>query len=65
MKNGQVHRFRNRVACYVGGDTAYLTPHEAYALADALLKVGLSCESEEFIKSVCGTFTFTIAGKDE
>lgn len=64
MKTGQVHRYGERIACFVGGETAYLTATEARALADALLKVADSCEREKFSKSTIGTFQFTITGKD-
>lgn len=62
MATGQVHRFRESVAAYVGkGQTVYMTPDEAETFAAALLKVAKSCREEGFAKSTAGThhLTFT------
>jgi hypothetical protein len=45
----QVHRFRDRVAVYVGGgNTVYLNPQAARKLAWALSMAAQSCERERF-----------------
>lgn len=62
----QVHRFRDRVAAYLGnGETVYMTPKEARQLARALNRVAKSCETESFGESTCGTIHITINNKEE
>lgn len=52
----QVHRFREKVAVYVGGgETAYLSAKNARKLARALNAAARSCERETFVDSTCGT----------
>lgn len=49
---GQVHRFRDCVAAYVGnGETVYMTAKEARAFARALNRAARSVEREPFGKS--------------
>lgn len=56
MAIAQVHRFRDRVAAYLGaGPTTYLTAKEARAFARALYRAARSCERESFVDSTCGT----------
>jgi hypothetical protein len=48
----QVHRFRDKVAVYVGGgQTVYFTPKEARKLARAINAAARSCERESFADS--------------
>jgi hypothetical protein len=52
----QVHRFRDKVAVYVGGgETVYLKPANARKLARALNAAARSCDKESFVDSTCGT----------
>lgn len=47
----QVHRFRDEVAlavCNVGGETVYLAPADALAIAKAMRAAALSCKREAF-----------------
>lgn len=53
-----VHRFRDYVAVHVGtGETVYLEPKQAKALARALNKVARDCENEAFSDSTVGTIS--------
>lgn len=62
--NAQVHRFRDHVAVYVGtGETVYLDPKQAKALARALNKAAHSCENEDFAQATCGTHSFEFGSK--
>ena len=57
----QVHRFRDTVAGYLGtGETIYLTPKEARALAKALNACARSIEKESFVNSTFKTFKLQI-----
>lgn len=57
MNAGQVHRFRDSVAAYVGnGETVYMTAKEARAFARALVRAARSVESVPFAQS-SGTTT--------
>jgi hypothetical protein len=48
----QVHRFRDKVAVYVGGgETVYLSPKNARKLARALNAAARSCDREPFAQS--------------
>jgi len=48
----QVHRFRDKVAVYVGGgETVYLNPKNARKLARALNAAARSCDRESFADS--------------
>lgn len=52
MNSGQVHRFRDAVAAYLGaGETVYMSPAEARALARALNRAARSIQSEPFARS--------------
>lgn len=52
----QVHRFRDKVAVYVGkGETVYLSPKNARKLARALNVAARSVDRESFAESTCGT----------
>ena len=52
----QVHRFRDKVAVYVGsGKTVYLSPGNARKLARALNAAARSCDKGPFVDSTCGT----------
>lgn len=52
MKRGQVHRFRDSVAAFIGeGETVYMTPDEARAMANALSRAARSVEQERFTDS--------------
>lgn len=63
--HAQVHRFRDYVAVYLGtGETVYLEPKQAHALAKALNKAAKSCETESFSDSTCGTAEFTFNPKE-
>lgn len=56
---GQVHRFGDYVAVYIGtGETVYLDPKQARAVARALTKAARSCDLEDFASSTCGTVIF-------
>ena len=47
-----VHRFRDNAAVHVGtGETAYLTPKQARALARALYKVARDIDNRAFTES--------------
>ena len=66
MVYAQVHRFRDKVAAYLGGgETVYMTPKEARQLARALNKAAKSCETESFVDSTCGTFGMQFTGERE
>lgn len=61
---GQVHRFRDYVAVYIGtGETVYLEPKQARALAKAINKAARSCDNESFSESTCGTTEFDFSPK--
>jgi hypothetical protein len=65
MAIAQVHRFRDRVAVYIGtGPTQYLTPKEARAIAKGLNKAARSCDAEPFAQSTCGTVTVPLTLKE-
>lgn len=52
------HRFRDEVAiavCNVGGETVYLSPADALAIAKHIRKAALSCKAEPFTASNVGT----------
>lgn len=50
--SGQVHRFRDTVAAWLGtGETVYMQPDEALALAKALTKAARSVQREPFGQS--------------
>jgi len=50
--NAAVHRFRDRAAVHVGtGETAYLTPKQARALARALYKIARDIDNRAFTES--------------
>lgn len=52
----QVHRFRDKVAVYVGnGDTVYLDPDTAYKLANALDDCAISIRDQPFTHSTFET----------
>lgn len=51
----QVHRFRDEVAICAGGETVYLTPADALAIAKHIRKAALSCKAEPFTLSNVGT----------
>ena len=54
----QVHRFRDRVAVFVGdGETVYLSPKNARKLARALNAAARSCDTESFADSAGLTVT--------
>lgn len=61
----QVHRFRDHVAAYLGdGQTTYLTPKEARALARALNKAAREISAGvPFAQSKVGTFSAPIKGR--
>ena len=62
MPTAQIHRFRDKVAAYIGtGPTQYLTPKEARALARGLVAAARSCEREAFGASTCGTITVPLS----
>lgn len=52
MNAGQVHRFRDSVAAWLGtGETVYMTAGEARAMARALVRAAQSVEREPFGQS--------------
>jgi hypothetical protein len=54
----QVHRFRDKVAVYVGkGETVYMSPKNARRLAGALNAAARSCDREPFAQSADLTVT--------
>ena len=57
-KFAQVHRFRGKVACYLGkGETCYLSPAEAIKLARALRACAQDvAKVPSFADSKVGTF---------
>jgi hypothetical protein len=64
MTTAQVHRFRDKVAVYVGnGETVYMTAKEARALARAIGKVAKSVETQTFAQSDCG-MSYIVFAKD-
>lgn len=55
-----VHRFRDEVALAVtgvGGETVYLEPADALAIAKHIRKAALSCKAEPFTLSNVGTIS--------
>lgn len=61
---GQLHRFRDSVAVWVGkGETVYMTADEAEAFAAALLRAAQSIRNEGFAQSTCGTVRLTFSGR--
>lgn len=61
--SGQVHRFRDTVAAYIGtGPTVYLSPAEARAMARALVKAARSVDRERFVDSSGNTTELRING---
>lgn len=61
----QVHRFRAYVAAYLGaGETVYLSPKEARALARALNGAARSVARESFAESTFATVTVPIKGRE-
>jgi hypothetical protein len=62
MNSGQIHRFRDSVAAYIGtGATVYMTPGEARAMARALNRAARSVEREPFARSAGVTTQLTFA----
>lgn len=62
-QTAQIHRFRDKVAIYVGtGETVYLTPREAYQLGQHLTIFAQDCEFVEFVDSDKSTFTIEFEG---
>ena len=60
----QVHRFRDKVAVYVGkGETVYIDPKEARAFAKALNACARSVTSEKFSESTFKTFELKVSGE--
>lgn len=65
MLSAQVHRFRDDVALNVGtGATVYISATDAERLAEALLRVAASCQTEKFTESTCATSRFDFAGAE-
>lgn len=59
MVGAQVHRFRDKVAIYIGtGATVYLDPKDARQISKAINKVARSCERESFAQSSGNTHSF-------
>jgi hypothetical protein len=57
---GQVHRFRDSVALYIGtGETVYVSAADARKIARALNRAAKSCASEPFAQSSGLTFAFS------
>jgi hypothetical protein len=48
MNKLQVHRFRGKVAVYVGGDTVYLPFSAAIELAEAIIQCAADVTTREF-----------------
>ena len=62
MNAGQVHRFRDAVAAYVGsGETVYMTAREARIMARALIKAARSVDMVPFHRSAGETVTLAFA----
>ena len=62
-QHAQVHRFKDKVAIYVGtGETVYLHPKEAYALGETLKQYARDAEFIEFTASKLGTFHLDFDG---
>lgn len=60
---GQVHRFRDTVGAWLGtGQTVYLSPAEARAMARALIKAARSVDRERFADSSGNTTPLGING---
>lgn len=65
-QSGQIHRFRERIALYVGKGpehTKYLTPKQARKIARELIRCAQSVEREEFTESTFRTVEFDV-GED-
>ena len=65
--SAQVHRFNDRVACYLGSPTTtYLTPDEAFALAEALIDAACDIRVQpDFCKSEFATTHIPIQSHKE
>lgn len=61
---GQLHRFRDSVAVWVGkGETVYMSADEAEAFAKALQHAAQSIRTEGFAQSTCGTVQLKFSGR--
>lgn len=64
MKTAQVHRFRDKVAIYIGtGDTVYLSADMAEAIGHALLNCSEDVRDREFTNSAFTTEEFKFTGE--
>lgn len=62
--SASVHRFRDKVAVYIGtGPTVYVTPKEAAKLARALTGCARDIRARSFVSSHFGTVSITLEGK--
>lgn len=57
FKKGQVHRFSNRVAVWIGGETVYLNTDQANNLAKALNACARDILKNDAINSEFSTVT--------
>lgn len=58
----QVHRFHNKVAVWLeNGETVYLTPKEAKAIALAMQRAALNCGAVKFTDSTFETFNIELS----
>lgn len=63
MATAQIHRFRDKVAAYLGtGELVYLTADEAEALAHALLNCSEDVRDRSFTASAFVTEEFKFDG---
>ena len=58
----RIHRFNDRVAVYIGGETVYLNRDEARELAQALLDCQMDVFERRFSESSFPTFSLPVEG---
>ena len=60
----QVHRFHDKVAAYLRGNTTYLTAEEAIRYGRQLVKFGRDVKACTFTESEVGTFIMDLSDPD-
>lgn len=65
MSTAQIHRFREKVAVYLAnGETVYLSPKEAKAIAKALNGAARDIKNNTFVQSDFSTVVVELSGKE-
>ena len=60
----QVHRFHDKVAVWLDGDTRYLTAEEAIKFGNQMVRYGRDVKARTFLESNVGTFNMDLSDPD-